>query len=130
MLSMDRTDALVIMSEVLGVGKGTVRLEDFAKADLIISIGQNPGTNHPRMLSTLREAKLAGATLIAINPLREAGLLAFSHPQKPQDLAGGVRVQRLANRSQPRREQAPHHHALRHGTDRGRRRGRIATAAE
>jgi molybdopterin-dependent oxidoreductase alpha subunit len=78
------------MSEVIGVGKGTVRLEDFVKADLIISIGQNPGTNHPRMLSTLREAKLAGATLIAINPLREAGLLAFSHPQKPQDLAGGV----------------------------------------
>jgi molybdopterin-dependent oxidoreductase alpha subunit len=78
------------MSEVIGVGKGTVRLEDFVKADLIVCVGQNPGTNHPRMLSTLREAKLAGATLIAINPLREAGLLAFSHPQKPQDLAGGV----------------------------------------
>jgi molybdopterin-dependent oxidoreductase alpha subunit len=78
------------MSEVIGVGKGTVRLEDFAKADVIISIGQNPGTNHPRMLSTLREAKLGGATLIAINPLREAGLLAFQHPQKPQDLMGGV----------------------------------------
>jgi molybdopterin-dependent oxidoreductase alpha subunit len=78
------------MSEVIGVGKGTVRLEDFAHADLIICMGQNPGTNHPRMLSTLREAKLRGATLIAINPLREAGLLAFSHPQKPQDLGGGV----------------------------------------
>jgi len=78
------------MSEVIGVGKGTVRLEDFVKADLILSIGQNPGTNHPRMLSTLREAKLAGATLIAVNPLREAGLLAFQHPQKLQDLAGGV----------------------------------------
>jgi molybdopterin-dependent oxidoreductase alpha subunit len=78
------------MSEVIGVGKGTVRLEDFAEADVIVSIGQNPGTNHPRMLTTLREAKLRGATLIAINPLREAGLLAFQHPQKPGDLAGGV----------------------------------------
>jgi molybdopterin-dependent oxidoreductase alpha subunit len=78
------------MSEVIGVGKGTVRLEDFAKADLIISIGQNPGTNHPRMLSTLREAKLGGATIMAINPLREAGLLAFQHPQKVQDLVSGV----------------------------------------
>src|SRR5688572_7834955 len=78
------------MSEVMGVGKGTVRLEDFLKADVIVSIGQNPGTNHPRMLSTLREAKLAGATIIAINPLREAGLLAFQHPQKLADLAGGV----------------------------------------
>jgi molybdopterin-dependent oxidoreductase alpha subunit len=78
------------MSEVIGVGKGTVRLEDFTKADVIVSIGQNPGTNHPRMLSTLREAKLAGATIIAINPLREAGLLAFQHPQKLADLAGGV----------------------------------------
>jgi molybdopterin-dependent oxidoreductase alpha subunit len=78
------------MTEVIGVGKGTVRLEDFVKADLIISIGQNPGTNHPRMLTTLREAKLHGATLIAINPLKEAGLMKFSHPQKPQDLLGGV----------------------------------------
>jgi molybdopterin-dependent oxidoreductase alpha subunit len=78
------------MSEVIGVGKGTVRLEDFLKADVVVCIGQNPGTNHPRMLSTLREAKLGGATIIAINPLREAGLLAFQHPQKPQDLLGGV----------------------------------------
>ncbi|HTV19917.1 MAG TPA: FdhF/YdeP family oxidoreductase [Polyangiaceae bacterium] len=78
------------MSEVIGVGKGTVRLEDFAKADVIVSIGQNPGTNHPRMLSTLREAKLGGATIIAVNPLREAGLLAFQHPQKPADLVSGV----------------------------------------
>jgi molybdopterin-dependent oxidoreductase alpha subunit len=78
------------MLEVIGVGKGTVRLEDFAESDVIVSIGQNPGTNHPRMLTTLREAKLRGATLIAINPLREAGLLAFQHPQKPGDIAGGV----------------------------------------
>jgi molybdopterin-dependent oxidoreductase alpha subunit len=78
------------MSEVIGVGKGTVRLEDFTKADLIICMGQNPGTNHPRMLTSLRDAKLGGATIIAINPLREAGLLAFQHPQKLQDLVGGV----------------------------------------
>jgi molybdopterin-dependent oxidoreductase alpha subunit len=78
------------MSEVIGVGKGTVRLEDFTKADVIVCIGQNPGTNHPRMLTSLREAKLGGATIIAINPLREAGLLAFQHPQRPQDLVGGV----------------------------------------
>jgi molybdopterin-dependent oxidoreductase alpha subunit len=82
------------MTEVIGVGKGTVRLEDFAKADVIVSIGQNPGTNHPRMLSTLREAKLAGATIIAINPLREAGLLAFQHPQKLADLAAISRCSR------------------------------------
>jgi molybdopterin-dependent oxidoreductase alpha subunit len=78
------------MSEVIGVGKGTVRLEDFNEADVIVCIGQNPGTNHPRMLSSLREAKLGGATIITVNPLREAGLLAFQHPQKLQDLAGGV----------------------------------------
>jgi molybdopterin-dependent oxidoreductase alpha subunit len=78
------------MSEVIGVGKGTVRLDDFTKADLIISIGQNPGTNHPRMLSALREAKLHGAKLVAVNPLKEAGLMKFSHPQKPTDLLGGV----------------------------------------
>jgi molybdopterin-dependent oxidoreductase alpha subunit len=78
------------MSEVIGVSKGTVRLEDFVKADLIIAIGQNPGTNHPRMLTTLREAKLKGATIAAVNPLREAGLLKFQHPQKALDLLGGV----------------------------------------
>ncbi len=78
------------MSEAIGIGKGTVRLEDFLHADLIISIGQNPGTNHPRMLTTLREAKLKGATIISVNPLREAGLIRFSHPQKALDLFGGV----------------------------------------
>jgi molybdopterin-dependent oxidoreductase alpha subunit len=78
------------MSEVIGTGKGTVRLEDFEHADAIFLLGQNPGTNHPRMLSTLREAKLRGATLVAINPLREAGLIKFAHPQKAEDLLGGV----------------------------------------
>jgi molybdopterin-dependent oxidoreductase alpha subunit len=78
------------MSEALGTGKGTVRLEDFEHADAIFLIGQNPGTNHPRMLTTLREAKLRGARLVAINPLREAGLMKFQHPQKPEDIFGGV----------------------------------------
>jgi molybdopterin-dependent oxidoreductase alpha subunit len=81
----------VALSETIGVGKGTVRLEDFEQVDLILVIGQNPGTNHPRMLTTLREAAQRGATIIAINPLREPGLVRFSHPQKPLDLLrGGV----------------------------------------
>src|ERR1700694_3641915 len=69
------------LSETIGIGKGTVTLDDFAKAQLILVVGQNPGTNHPRMLSALEEAKRAGAKILAINPLREAGLLAFKHPQ-------------------------------------------------
>ena len=78
------------MNESIGIGKGTVQLEDFEHANAIFVIGQNPGTNHPRMLTTLREAKLRGAKIVAINPLREAGLLRFAHPQKPGDLFGGV----------------------------------------
>jgi molybdopterin-dependent oxidoreductase alpha subunit len=78
------------MNEVIGIGKGTVRLEDFDHADAIFLFGQNPGTNHPRMLTTLREAKLRGAKIIGVNPLREAGILRFSHPQKPGDLFSGV----------------------------------------
>ncbi|MBA3460312.1 MAG: FdhF/YdeP family oxidoreductase [Deltaproteobacteria bacterium] len=80
----------VALSEVVGIGKGTVSLSDFDHADLIFIVGQNPGTNHPRMLSTLREAAQRGATIVAINPLREVGLTKFSHPQKPLDLLGGV----------------------------------------
>jgi molybdopterin-dependent oxidoreductase alpha subunit len=72
--------------EVVGVDKGTVSLDDFEHCDLIFVIGQNPGTNHPRMLSTLREAAKRGATIISVNPLREVGLSRFSHPQHPLDL--------------------------------------------
>ena len=82
----------VALSEVVGVGKGTVSITDFNHADLILIIGQNPGTNHPRMLSTLREAAQRGATIVAINPLREVGLTKFAHPQKPMDLLGGVEL--------------------------------------
>ncbi len=77
--------------DVIGEGKGTVSLHDFEHCDLILVIGQNPGTNHPRMLTTLREAARRGCTIISINPLREVGLARFSHPQHPLDLlAGGV----------------------------------------
>ncbi|MBC7978668.1 MAG: FdhF/YdeP family oxidoreductase, partial [Myxococcales bacterium] len=79
----------VALAEAVGVGKGSVSLADFEHADLILIAGQNPGTNHPRMLSTLREAARRGATIVAINPLREVGLSKFSHPQKPFDVLGG-----------------------------------------
>ncbi|HEX8550395.1 MAG TPA: FdhF/YdeP family oxidoreductase [Abditibacteriaceae bacterium] len=76
------------LGETLGVGKGTVRLSDFEKADLVLILGQNPGTNHPRMLSTLQAAVRAGATIVSINPLAEAGLSRFIHPQEPFTLLG------------------------------------------
>ncbi|HCH62800.1 MAG TPA: hypothetical protein DFR83_08350, partial [Deltaproteobacteria bacterium] len=76
------------LGPVIGIGKGTVTLEDFEKADAIYVFGQNPGTNHPRMLSALREAKKAGATIVSINPLREPGLERFKHPQKVTDMLG------------------------------------------
>lgn len=74
------------MKATVGVGKGTVLLEDFDQAEAIFVIGQNPGTNHPRMLSALRSAKQRGCKIVAINPLREAALLKFAHPQKIGDL--------------------------------------------
>ena len=71
------------LGEAIGVGKGTVSLEDIESAGAIFVIGQNPGTNHPRMLTTLAAAKRRGARIIAINPLRERGLVRFSQPQDP-----------------------------------------------
>ena len=76
------------LKQSIGVGKGTVTLEDFLEAEVILCVGQNPGTNHPRMLSTLEEAVKSGAKLVAINPLKEAGLLRFSHPQHLTGLLG------------------------------------------
>ena len=76
------------MSETLGVGKGTVVFHDLELADAIFVIGQNPGTNHPRMLSALETAKRRGAKIISINPLREAGLVNFRNPQKPRGVIG------------------------------------------
>lgn len=69
------------LSTTIGIGKGTVTLSDFDHADLILVIGQNPGTNHPRMLSALESAKKHGAKIVSINPLPEAGLQRFKHPQ-------------------------------------------------
>ncbi|GIJ44538.1 formate dehydrogenase [Virgisporangium aliadipatigenens] len=76
------------LSQTIGVGKGSVSLDDLNKADLILVVGQNPGTNHPRMLSALEEAKAAGASIVAVNPLPEAGLIRFKNPQKPRGVVG------------------------------------------
>lgn len=70
----------------IGVGKGTVLLEDFEKCDLVICIGHNPGTNHPRMLTSLRALVKRGAKMIAINPLQERGLERFTAPQNPFEM--------------------------------------------
>ncbi|MDR3512704.1 MAG: FdhF/YdeP family oxidoreductase [Caulobacteraceae bacterium] len=71
----------------LGVGKGTVTLDDFDQCDAIFCIGHNPGTNHPRMLSTLREASRRGAPIVVLNPLKERGLERFAAPQDPVEMA-------------------------------------------
>ena len=76
------------LSETLGIGKGSVTLDDFNHAELVMVIGQNPGTNHPRMLSALRNTKNNGGSIICINPLPEAGLIAFKDPQKPLEWIG------------------------------------------
>ena len=78
----------VALAESIGIGKASVTLADVYSAKLLILAGQNPGTNHPRMLSALEIAKRNGAKLIAINPLREAGLINFRNPQKPRGLIG------------------------------------------
>lgn len=80
----------IAMKQAVGVGKGTVLLEDFEEADAIFVIGQNPGTNHPRMLGDLRRAAIRGARVVVFNPLRERGLERFSDPQdKIEMLRGG-----------------------------------------
>ncbi|MEU9841564.1 FdhF/YdeP family oxidoreductase [Actinomadura sp. NPDC048032] len=76
------------LSETIGIGKGSVLLEDLYRADLVFVVGQNPGTNHPRMLSALERAKREGARVIAVNPLPEAGLMRFKNPQRASGMAG------------------------------------------
>jgi molybdopterin-dependent oxidoreductase alpha subunit len=71
------------LSETLGIGKGSVTLDDFNHADLVIVIGQNPGTNHPRMLTALKDTKKNGGKIITINPLPEVGLMNYVDPQNP-----------------------------------------------
>lgn len=78
----------VALTESLGIGKGSVTLEDFYEAEVIIILGQNPGTNHPRMLSALQRAKENGATIISVNPLPETGLISFSNPQTVKGALG------------------------------------------
>jgi molybdopterin-dependent oxidoreductase alpha subunit len=80
----------VALGESIGIGKGSVKLEDFYEAEVILILGQNPGTNHPRMLSALQKAKKNGAKIISINPLKEAGLIAFANPQNILGLLGSV----------------------------------------
>ncbi len=78
----------VALDDAIGIGKGSVSLEDVETAELIIVAGQNPGTNHPRMLSALEKAKRGGAKILAVNPLREAGLVNFRNPQKVRGWVG------------------------------------------
>jgi molybdopterin-dependent oxidoreductase alpha subunit len=76
------------LGETLGIGKGTISLDDLYDADLVLVVGQNPGTNHPRMLTALERTKHNGGSVVAINPLREAGLMRFKNPQKPSGVVG------------------------------------------
>ncbi len=77
------------LSQTVGIGKGSVRLTDLYEAEVIIIMGQNPGTNHPRMLSALEKCKLNGGKIITVNPLPEAGLMNFTNPQSPVKMATG-----------------------------------------
>ncbi|MGW5052240.1 FdhF/YdeP family oxidoreductase [Actinokineospora sp. NPDC004072] len=76
------------LAETTGIGKGSVSLADIEQADLIVVVGQNPGTNHPRMLAALEAAKGGGAKIVAVNPLPEAGLLRFKNPQNARGVVG------------------------------------------
>ena len=76
------------LTESIGIGKGSVTVADLEHADCILIAGQNPGTNHPRMLSVLEKAKANGAVIIAVNPLPEAGLMRFKDPQKVHGVLG------------------------------------------
>jgi molybdopterin-dependent oxidoreductase alpha subunit len=76
------------LNQTIGIGKGSVSLADITEADLILVVGQNPGTNHPRMLTALEDAKAAGARIVAVNPLPEAGLMRFKNPQHVNGVLG------------------------------------------
>ena len=77
------------LSQTVGIGKGSVTLEDLHKSELILVVGQNPGTNHPRMLSALEKCKENGGQVVSINPLPEAGLIKFTNPQRPLKMISG-----------------------------------------
>ncbi len=76
------------LTETLGVGKGSVSVDDIHAADLILVVGQNPGTNHPRMLTALETAKRRGARIVTVNPLPEPGLMRFKNPQTVRGIVG------------------------------------------
>ncbi|WP_461145203.1 FdhF/YdeP family oxidoreductase [Salinifilum aidingensis] len=76
------------LTETIGIGKGSVSLSDVENADLVLVVGQNPGTNHPRMLSSLEKVKNNGGRIVAVNPLPETGLMRFKNPQTPRGLFG------------------------------------------
>jgi molybdopterin-dependent oxidoreductase alpha subunit len=78
----------VALGESLGTGKGSAKLDDIYQAEVIIILGQNPGTNHPRMLTALQKAKANGAVIISINPLPETGLMNFNNPQQVKGIFG------------------------------------------
>ncbi len=77
------------LNETLGIGKGSVTLDDFAKAEVVLVIGQNPGTNHPRMLTALEKCKHNGGKIVGINPIKEAGTMGFIDPKNPVAMLKG-----------------------------------------
>jgi len=91
----------VAMIEQIGSGKGSVTLDDFELAEAIFVCGQNPGTNHPRMLGELRAAAKRGCKIVAFNPLRERGLERFAHPQSPRDMLTGSSTEIASRYWQP-----------------------------
>ncbi len=99
------------LAQSIGIGKGSVTLQDVEDAKLIIIAGQNPGTNHPRMLTTLEKAKRAGAVIVAVNPLPEPGLTRYRNPQTVRGMLG------------PGTALAEHHLQVRLGGDQGLFRG-------
>ncbi|PYL94906.1 MAG: hypothetical protein DME28_03595 [Verrucomicrobia bacterium] len=100
--NMCHESSSVALKESIGIGKGCVRLEDFECTDAIFIIGQNPGTNHPRMMTTLERAKKSGATIVAINPIRETGLISVVNPN-PQEYRNPLKfaAKMLLNRGTP-----------------------------
>jgi len=92
----------VAMTEQIGSGKGSVTLDDFERAEAIFVFGQNPGTNHPRMLGELRRAAKRGCRIVVFNPLRERGLECFTDPQSPAEMLGGGSTAIATHYFQPR----------------------------
>ncbi|KRD38953.1 CbbBc protein [Lysobacter sp. Root916] len=92
----------VALTEQLGSGKGSVTLDDFERAEAIFVFGQNPGTNHPRMLGELRSAAKRGCRIVAFNPLRERGLERFADPQSPTEMLSGGSTRIASEYYQPR----------------------------